>query len=183
MVIGTVFVYLTLTNSNSLQNESRPINNKVLSYETTGTQIFASVPSSYPSITGNILAGDARGEIIKLYLEKYQSPLVPYAHLIVNTADKYKVDFRLLTAISQQESNLCKNYPEGTYNCYGWGIHSRGTLGFSSFEEGIETVTKGLKTEYIDKGYTNPEEIMAKYTPSSNGSWAEGVNKFISEMQ
>jgi len=27
----------------------------------------------------------------------------------------------------------------------GWGIHSKGTLGFSSFEEGIETYPRDLK--------------------------------------
>jgi hypothetical protein len=89
----------------------------------------------------------------------------------------------LTTAIAQQESNLCKNYPDGTYNCWGWGIHSQGTLGFSSFTEGIELVTKGLKENYIDKGYLTPETIMTKYTPLSNGSWANGVSKFLSEME
>jgi len=65
----------------------------------------------------------------------------------------------------------------------GWGITGSGSLGFSSYEDGIETVSKGIKTEYIDKGYTTINEIMSKYTPQSNGSWAEGVNTFMSDMQ
>jgi hypothetical protein len=116
-------------------------------------------------------------------MENYGSPLAPYAGLIVQTADKYSVDFRLITAISQQESNICKIIPPGSYNCWGWGIHSKGSLGFTSFQEGIEEVSKGLREEYLDKDFTTIEEIMSKYTPLSNGSWAAGVNKFMSEMQ
>ena len=84
---------------------------------------------------------------------------------------------------SQQESNLCKKIPSGTFNCLGWGVHSKGTLGFSSFEEAIEVVSKGLKENYIDEGLLTPEEIMTKYTPHSDGSWAYGVNLFMNEIE
>ena len=108
---------------------------------------------------------------------------MPYANNVVTAADKYKIDFRLITAIAQQESNLCKIIPPDSHNCWGWGINSNGSLGFNSYEEAIDTVSKGLKEEYIDKGYTTPEQIMSKYTPLSNGSWAFGVNKFLTEME
>lgn len=148
-----------------------------------GVRVFASLPATIPSIDGVVESKDARPEIVKNYLTYYKSPLIPYAELLVETADKYELDFRLVTAIAQQESNLCKIIPPNTYNCWGWGIHSRGTLGFNSYEEGIETVSRGIKEEYIDKGYTNPDEIMKKYTPMSNGSWARGVNQFMAEME
>jgi hypothetical protein len=116
-------------------------------------------------------------------MESYGSPLAPYSGLIVQTADKYSIDFRLITAIAQQESNICKIIPPGSYNCWGWGIHSKGSLGFSSFQEGIEEVSSGLRSEYLNKGLTTINEIMSKYTPLSNGSWANGVNTFMSSMQ
>ena len=183
LIIATSLITLTILDNPSEKTANSSSGGQVLSANTSGVQIFASLPSSYPTISGAVLAADARGEIIKDYLINYNSPLVPYAYLIVNTADKYNLDFRLITAIAQQESNLCKNYPQGTYNCWGWGIHSQGTLGFSSFEQGIEEVSKGLKDNYIDQGYITPETIMTKYTPLSNGSWANGVNKFLSEME
>ena len=148
-----------------------------------GVRVFASLPATIPSVYGTVESKDARPEIIKNYLTYYKSPLLPYAEILVETADKYELDFRLITAIAQQESNLCKIIPPNTYNCWGWGIHSRGTLGFNSYEEGIETVSRGIKEEYIDKGYANPDEIMKKYTPMSNGSWARGVNQFMAEME
>lgn len=148
-----------------------------------GIRVYASLPRIFPSIEGSYEAADARPEIIRQYLNAYGSILEPYASFIVETADKYELDYRLITAIAQQESNLCKYIPPDTHNCWGWGIHSRGTLGFSSYEEGIETVSKGLKEEYIEKGFISIEDIMSKYTPLSNGSWAAGVNLFMSDME
>ncbi len=97
-------------------------------------------------------------------------------------SDKNGIDWRLLVAIAQQESNLCKTIPENSFNCWGWGIHSKGTLKFSSYEEAIKTIARGLKRNYIDRGYTTAEEIMQKYTPLSNGSWAQGVSQFMEEI-
>jgi hypothetical protein len=148
-----------------------------------GVSVYASLPGSTPSISSSIESADARPQIVKNYLSAYDSPLTPYASFIVQEADKYSLDFRLTTAIAQQESNLCKVIPAETYNCWGWGIHSKGTLGFNSFQEGIDEVSKGLRENYLDEGLSTIEEIMSKYTPLSNGSWAQGVNKFMSEME
>lgn len=148
-----------------------------------GYQIFSSYPSSLPSISAEAVGADARTELIRQYLEKYDSPLEPYASFLVETSDKYKLDYRLLAAIAQQESNLCKKIPDESHNCWGWGIHSRGTLTFTSYTEAIDTVAKGVKEKYVDIGLTTPEEIMGKYTPSSNGSWANGVNLFMNQMR
>ncbi|MEJ2441602.1 MAG: hypothetical protein P8Y06_01625 [Patescibacteria group bacterium] len=147
-----------------------------------GVKVFASLPSSFPTVSGVVAGSDARAELIRQYLADYNSPLEPYADLMVEAADKYGLDYRLLTGIAQQESNLCKKIPPRSYNCWGWGIHSQGTLMFDSFEEGIEIVSAGLKENYIDKGYVSIEDIMSKYTPLSNGSWAFGVNKFMGDI-
>src|SRR3989344_2488969 len=83
-----------------------------------GTQIYASLPSNAPSVSGEIIAEDARPLILENYLKKFNSPLSPYANLLVSVADKYKLDFRLLTAIAMKESGLCRVIPEDTYNCW-----------------------------------------------------------------
>lgn len=129
---------------------------------------------------------DARPEIIAKFLARHDSPLVPhteYAQKIVDISDKYNIDYRLLPAIAMQESNICKKIPSNSYNCLGFGITSKGTLRFSSYEEAFETAAKSLKKNYIDRGLTTPEKIMSKYTPSSNGSWANSVNQWIAEME
>lgn len=129
---------------------------------------------------------DARAELVARFLERYSSPLTPYSYygqLFVDLADKYGFDFRLLPAIAMQESNLCKNIPAGSYNCLGFGIHEQGTLTFSGFEANFERAAKELKMYYIDEGLTTPQEIMTKYTPHSDGSWADSVNQWMTEMR
>ncbi len=148
-----------------------------------GARMYASLPADFPSVSGSPGISDARSEIIRQYLLKYGSPIVSYADYIVKTADEFNIDYRLTTAIAQQESNLCKVIPPKTYNCWGWGIHKKGTLGFSSYEEGIKAVTMGIAQNYIAKGLDTPEKIMSKYTPHSNGSWARGVEEFLNEME
>ncbi|HBL52405.1 MAG: hypothetical protein A3D24_04465 [Candidatus Blackburnbacteria bacterium RIFCSPHIGHO2_02_FULL_39_13] len=148
-----------------------------------GSRVYAALPDPIGKMEGVPTGADARIEILRQYLQKYSSPLVPYAYDVVQISEKYGLDFRLLVAIAQQESNLCKKIPQDSYNCWGWGIHSRGTLRFTSYPEALETVAKGLKEEYLDKGYITPEQIMSKYTPSSPGTWAAGVNQFLQEME
>ena len=67
-----------------------------------GISVYASLPAKIPSITGKIGVGDARPQIVKQYLEYYDSPLVPYSDEIVQMADKYGIDFRFIPAIAQQ---------------------------------------------------------------------------------
>lgn len=149
-----------------------------------GSLVYAAIPEDpVGQVLGATTAADAREVIIRQYLEKYNSPLVPFAGKLVDEAQANGLDFRLLVAIAQQESNLCKKIPADSYNCWGWGIHSRGTLMFKNYEEAIETVASGIKEEYFDKGYTTPEQIMSKYTPLSPGTWATGVNQFLQEME
>jgi hypothetical protein len=126
---------------------------------------------------------DARPKIVENYLATYNSVLTPLSEYIVKISDMYGLDYRLLPAIAQQESNLCKKIPPESFNCWGWGIHSEGSLGFQSFESAIKVVASGLSTEYIGKGLVTPEQIMRKYTPGSNGSWAFGVQSFMDQMK
>ncbi len=130
---------------------------------------------------------DARAEIVANFLQRYNSPMKPYDHygqFLVDVADKNGLDFRLMPAIAMQESNLCKNNnPGAPHNCLGFGIHKRGTLDFESYEAGFERAAREIKERYVDIGLETPEEIMSKYTPSSNGSWAESVKQWMAEMK
>jgi hypothetical protein len=130
-----------------------------------------------------VASEDARPVIIRKYLEKYKSPLAPYSDLIYQISKDYGFEYYWIVAIAQQESNLCKKIPEGSHNCWGYGIHKRGTLKFENYELAIKSYANYLKREYFDKGLDTPELIMKKYCPSSNGSWAKGVWQFINEME
>ncbi len=145
--------------------------------------IYSPLVDNFPAIGIEITKEDARSELIKKFTQKYNSPLMNYSAFIVEMADKYNVDWRLTTAIAMKESGGCRVIPEGSFNCWGWGIHSQGTLKFKSFEEGIEKVTKGLKEEYFDKGYKTLEEIMGKYANPNSTTWAQDVSFYMSQIQ
>lgn len=144
---------------------------------------YAALPTSVNIYHHEIVQKDARVEMLKQFFSKYNSPLEPYAEHVVQTADKYNMDFRLIPAIAMQESNLCKKIIKGSHNCWGFGIYGKKVTRFKDYPEGIETVSKGLAKNYLAKGLVTPEQIMTKYTPSSNGSWAFGVNQFMKELQ
>ncbi|MCX7996847.1 MAG: hypothetical protein N2691_03800 [Patescibacteria group bacterium] len=126
---------------------------------------------------------DPRIAYLKSFMRKYDSELYEHAPFIVETADKYGIDYRLLPAIAMQESNLCRVIPHGSHNCWGWGIYGGKVTRFESYPQAIEAVTKGLKEYYVDQGLTTPDQIMKKYNPSSNGSWARGVNFFLERIE
>lgn len=143
-----------------------------------------------PDLTAQAVAegevADARVILVQNFLERHGSPLAEednFGQVLVDLADEHNVDFRLLPSIAMQESNLCKVTPPGSYNCLGLGVHERGTWHFNSYEENFAAAAKILKKNYIDQGLTTPVEIMAKYTPKSNGSWAESVNQWMAEMR
>ncbi len=146
-------------------------------------ELISSVSSEQEKTTPELLAEfktqDIRVANLKYFFRKYESVLYDNSEFIVKMADQYKLDYRLIPAIAMQESGLCKNIYEGSYNCWGWGIYGNKVTRFASYDEAIETISRGLKKNYIDKGLTTPEDIMRKYTPPSTGSWAFGVNFFL----
>ena len=170
-----------------------------LRYQTTYTTLSLENNHNRPMIMGEngqsdstglrfeVRVNDARTEIIRSFLDRYNSPLEPHDHfasVLVEAADRYGLDYRLLPAIMMQESNLCKTSDPSLHNCLGFGIHKAGTLGFDSYEDSFDRAARELKQRYIDIGLTSPEEIMTKYTPSSpNKAWANSVNQWIEEME
>ncbi len=122
---------------------------------------------------------DNRVANLKAFLRKYNSPLYDHADTIVEVSDKYEFDYRLLPAIAMQESGLCRVIPPESHNCWGWGIYGNTVTRFASYPEALDTVGRGLRKNYLDKGLVTATQIMEKYTPSSNGSWARAVNNFI----
>ena len=76
------------------------------------TVAFAALPlSENAMLEDQITQQDARVEIVRQFFERYKSPLEPHAQTVVETADAYGLDFRLIPAIAMQESNLCKKAP------------------------------------------------------------------------
>jgi hypothetical protein len=164
----------------SYQHLERDARTEVLG---SNTVAYAALPTSQNTFSAEIEQEDGRKEKVRQFLAKYNSPMEPHAGDIVDAADMYGLDHRLIPAIAMQESNLCKKIPVNSHNCWGYGIYGTKVTRFSDYKEGIYTVTKGLATRYKPKGLVTPEQIMTMYTPSSNGSWAFSVRHFMEELE
>lgn len=144
---------------------------------------YKAIPEVLGESVTSIAPKEARVDILMEFLGRYKSPLEPYSKLIVDTADKYEVDYRLLPAIAMQESTLCKKIPKDSYNCWGFGIYGKKVTRFKNFDEAIETITKTLARDYHGRGLVEPEEIMSRYTPSNKGEWAQNVSYIMRKLE
>lgn len=152
-------------------------------YEVSKNTNFRALPDSNDSIAVSIPEVDVRIEAMQKFLDRHKSPLANHAVKLIEVADKNSLDYRLLPSIAMQESNLCKKTVKAApYICWGFGIYGTKRTGFDSYDQAIEQVAKTLSEKYIAYGYTTPEEIMKKYTPGSNGSWAKGVYYFMDQI-
>src|SRR5262245_23437039 len=129
------------------------------------------------------LADDALA--IDSYLKGKSSPLAGLGNVFVAAGRKYGVDPRLMVAISGAEPSFGKHI-FGAHTAWGWGPGRK----FGSWEEGISTIAKGLRTGYLDEGRSTPATIGAKWAPSGaandpsnlNSNWSRNVESFLREL-
>ena len=125
---------------------------------------------------------DMRVSVLEAYLASRNSPLTPSAKTFVTSADKYQLDWRLIAAISGVESTFGQEIPYNSYNAWGWGIYGDNTMGFASFDDGIQTISKALRETYIDKwGAENVYAIGKVYAASP--TWASRVVYFMESIK
>ena len=113
---------------------------------------------------------------IKSILEqKYNSALADQSEAFTTACKKYELNCFLLPAIAGLESTFGKFLMPGSYNPFGWG---GGNIYFNSWEEGINTVGRGLYEKYIKKLNTDTlEKIGSIYSESP--TWTPRVASFI----
>jgi len=183
LLVLNIFLTKKISQIANKDTQIKKILNEISFYNPEKQFTFINAPPVLGSFHSQAILSDNRVANLKNFFRKYNSVLFDYAELIVYVSDKYRFDYRLLPAIAMQESNLCRNIPADSHNCWGWGIYGDQVTKFSSYEEAIETVAKGLKEHYLDKGLITASMIMQKYTPSSNGSWQKGVNTFLRMLE
>jgi hypothetical protein len=147
-----------------------------------GYHITASANTSMV-LGSQVIAGDARGKLLSDFLIQHDSPLAPYANLIVDEADKNGIDFRLIVAIGMCESNLGKHIPKGSYNPFGAGVYTGQQTGinFDNWDKAIIWESRYIKERYADRGFRTLKEIGAVYAPPSvltGYSWSTCVETF-----
>ena len=181
ILLVAILALTVYTTKDSAAAANTPLEN-ILSISQSSDSYNAS-PKILGVSSAMIVAKDGRADILDNYFKKYNSPMAGLGSAIVESADRHKIPFGYLAAIGQCEGNLGKTIPHNSYKTWGWGIYGTTMTKFSSWEEAIETVSKGLRKNYFDLGLDTPEKIMPKYTPPSQGSWAICVGTFLSELK
>ncbi len=152
--------------------------------------LFAAAPPHGQVLGESVIAdADTRTHILRKFLQSYNSPLANHAGTFVTVADKYDLDWRLLPAIAGIESGFGKRIPRNSFNAWGWGIPTgaQSGIGFDSWDEGIETVGRGLRKGYLNRGYVTLRQMESRYTPPSAANpehpWVNGVEHFMWELE
>lgn len=147
------------------------------------TIAFVALPTSLDStFSQDITQADARIEIVRQVMKRYNSPLAGVADTIVTTADKYKLDYRLIPALALKESGGCRIIPENSYNCWGYGIYSGSSTHFTDYAEGVQIVSKALSTRFRVNGEVSPETVMPLYTNGTDTTWASDIEYYMAKM-
>lgn len=149
----------------------------LLAFSLSANNVQAQVQTGSATIkaNGSVPGGfDYRVQNLQNFLEKYDSPLAPYAADFVAYADTYGLDYRLVPSISGVESTFGKNIPSKSYNAYGW---VNGDYSFKSWPDSISVVSQTLKLKYVDKGAVSIQKIARRYAPPSK-TWGSKVTYF-----
>lgn len=141
---------------------------------TKATQVFAyQTPNPQTIIQYQTAKPDERIEKLRIFLESKNSPLAPYASLIISQSDLYALDWTRIVAISGMESHYGVQVPKNSYNA--WGLGGNNFIYFTSWEEGIKFEAKTLGSNYK---LNENQGIKDKYCPAKAGcneKWAKIV--------
>ncbi len=122
---------------------------------------------------------DKRVEILKQFFIKKDSPLASSSAYLIETADKYGLDWTLMPAISGMESNFGKAMPKNSNNPFGVG--GGHLMNFSTLYSAIDYEGNLLSKQY--KLAAN-NAIGSIYCPKyeCNQNWATIVTDFSEEI-
>lgn len=137
---------------------------------------------------GGPTSGAISPQAIDAYLASKGSPMAGQGAAFVQSGMRWQVDPRLLVAIAGAESNFGQ-VTCGPNNAWGWACPND-PESFATWAAGIDTVTKGLRSYYLDEGRTSVTLIQQKYCPVGaandptglNNHWSTNVTKFLTEL-
>ncbi|HBD02676.1 MAG: hypothetical protein UX38_C0017G0001 [Microgenomates group bacterium GW2011_GWC1_46_16] len=123
---------------------------------------------------------DSRAAQMRTILTKYNSPMIGLENTLIQTAEKYDLDWTILAAIAGTESSFAKRMPANCINPYGWGIYGDHKLCFNSLEAAIEGVASGLASKY---NTTSIITIAKTYNSVSTDGWINHTSFFMNKIK
>lgn len=145
----------------------------------------ASSPPEGDVLGASVSSREGCNDILSGYLNWQGSVLANEAGTICSVSKERGIDPFFLTAIAGNESTFCKNTPQGSNNCWGWGVYPGSELRYPTLKDAIVAVADGLKA-YADKGLVTVEEVENYYNPISQTighPWSSNVRYFMYEIR
>lgn len=140
-------------------------------------------PMETKAETSEIIAAkklDNKAKILSKYLASYNSPMQYHAQDFIDASETYGLDWKLLPSIAGVESTFGKQIPGG-YNAWGWGVFGDQAIYFTSWRDGMFTIARGLRENYLNKGLTDPYAINRIYASSPH--WGKNVTYFMGDLE
>ncbi len=182
--LGLVFVWFlvaAVTLGGSVFYLQKNRDDKIKQFLSSAPTLTASGSNQQNGQVLGVKITDMRPYFISNFLKN--TVLEPYSTYMVEVADKYNIDYRLIPAIAMKESGGGNASRQSSYNA--WGFEN-GRTNFESWNQAIDNVGKTLKERYIAKGMDTPDKMMAVYAPPavlSGGGWAKDINAFFAKLE
>jgi hypothetical protein len=121
---------------------------------------------------------DPRDQQLSAFFTHYNCPELSFQliNTYIHAADQNNLDYRILPAISVQESGCGRHYPQGSNNIFGW---DSGRERFSSLPQAASFVAQQLAIGHYYRGKTAFEKLRA-YNP--NPSYALNVYQLMQQI-
>jgi hypothetical protein len=150
--------------------------------------VTAALPEAVQASSGSSDHGMPSAADIDAYLAAKGSPMAGSGAAFVTSGTVWRVDPRLLVAIAGAESSFGR-ITCGPFNAWGYGCPNN-PFGWTSWADAIDTVARGLRTNYLAEGRTSVLLIQRKYAPSGaandptglNNHWVANVSRFLLEL-
>lgn len=133
-------------------------------------------------------SGAITAATIDSFLTQKKSPMAGSGNSFLQSGQTYNVDPALVVAISGIETSFATHTctADNAWNWFWQGPCPQSP--FTSYSDGIDTVSKFLRLSYIDKGYNSITLIQKRYctAPVQNGvtcpGWISTVTQFRAEL-
>jgi hypothetical protein len=184
-LLSSLLPHITLAQVRTQADETGPI----LAFDTGNTdyqdyldQLNQELAQSFyqQQLQQQSLRRDRLTEAVKIYLEQHNSPMAPYAAVLVTLRNWKKI-----VALSNAESTMCRRYPVDKSNCWGVGGSDLWDMG-DNLGQGVIAMNRFLnlhpKRSHVKYSQMSFEEMNGLYKQPPAQHWIDNNQIVYDEL-